>query len=125
MIDYSKLPEGYMESVRAFAKERGIEAKLQERLDYLDTYACRFDDGEGNEGVDRERTKCVLYKDFAPYSFEFVMLKVKDSGGTRLLEPWMWFNGGLIYHGQGSSGAEFPELSVRLGDTDEDWGIHT
>lgn len=60
-------PEGrgkdHYDHVVAFAKERGLYEKLKERLSYLDTYA------KGSGAV----TQCILFKDFAPYSFEFEM----------------------------------------------------
>lgn len=95
--------QNYFDSVMAFAKERGLQNQLQEKLDWLGNYA-----GEG-------KTTCCLYKDFAPYSFEFVMMK----GDER------WFNGGLIYFGRGDTGVGMPQLSVRIGDTDEGWSVHT
>lgn len=37
-----------------------------------------------------------------------------------------WFNGGLIFHEPGRSGAEYPTLSVTLEPTSQaDWSVHT
>lgn len=108
----------YFDQVVAWAKENGLwenpEAKLdlKSQLDYLDTYA---DDNRVGD------TKCVLYADFAPQSFAFVMYTKGKDG-----EYHYWFQGGLIFHGAGSSGAGAPELSVRLGDTSRaGWSVHT
>lgn len=85
-------------------KRKELEPRFMKRLQYLNDYA-----GDRSQG-------CRLYKDFSPLSFEIVML---DAKGGR------WFNGGLIYHGRGDDGVGGPSYSVRLGDLDEDWSIHT
>jgi hypothetical protein len=106
--------EEHLAKVREFAKIRGIEEKLQQRLDYLDTYA---------EGDERGLTRCDLYAD-GDYSFYFRMLKRQPDG----LMPGSyayWFNGGMIYYGPGDTGVGAPQYSVRLGATDEDWTINT
>ena len=95
--------EEHLSKVKAFAEQRGLVKQLQDKLDYLDTYA------------GREATECFLYQDFAPYSFEFVMMK----GNER------WFNGGCIYFGAGDNGVGEPQFSVRIGDSSEGWSIHT
>lgn len=66
MLEIHETCEKHMESVRQFAERTGQSAKLQKQLDWLDKYA---------EHDERGKTKCVLYKDFAPHSFEFVMLQ--------------------------------------------------
>ncbi len=60
---------------------------------------------------------CELYKDFAPYSFYFVM---RDQNGE------IWFNGGMIFHGQidGYGSGSAPTFSVTLEPCDG-WSIHT
>jgi hypothetical protein len=103
----------HFEKVKAFAEQTGQWGQLKEKLDYLANYACN-----GDRPFDH--TKCVLYKDFAPYSFEFVMMVRKDDAYVR------WFNGGLIYHGPRDnygSGAG-PTFAVTLSPTDG-WSIHT
>jgi len=102
----------HFDKIKAFAESTGRMKQLQEKLDYLGTYA------------DHERkglTKCVLGYDFAPYSFSFLMMKKDDNG-----EYQRWFNGGLIYFSAGDSGVGMPQLSVRIGDISEsNWSIHT
>ena len=102
----------HFNKVKAFAESTNRMEQLQEKLDYLDTYA------------DHERkglTKCILGYDFAPYSFSFLMMKKDDSG-----EYQPWFNGGLVFFDAGDSGVGLPQLSVRIGDTSEsEWNIHT
>ncbi len=58
----------------------------------------------------------VLSQDFAPWSFGWW---IEDSAGR----PGVV--GGLIHHGNGSSGSEYPVLSVRVGETNECWSVHT
>lgn len=96
----------HLEQVRAFAHEHGAEAELEERLDYLASYG-------GGANI------CELHKDFAPYSFEFLM---KHPDGSR------WFNGGLIYSGPGQPlDGSFPALTVSIGHSEHlhDWSVHT
>jgi len=99
----------YFDGVMQFAQVTGQVDSLKEQLDWLDSYN------------DKNKTRCNLYKDFAPYSFYFVM-EVKDKDGNYKT----WFNGGLIYHGPhdggGSGGA--PTFSVCLSPT-KGWSIHT
>lgn len=81
--------------VRKFAADLGQLSQLQSKLDYLDTY-----------GTDVE-THCFLYKDFAPHSFYFEM-HIRDKR-KELGKQWrLWFDGGLIYHGDETG-----------------WGVHT
>lgn len=112
MLEMSEDTKKYLEEVKKFAKIIGKEKVLQQRLDYLDTYACPDND--------KEKTKCLLFKDFAPFSFDFVM-HVRQQDGTYK----RWFNGGLIYYGPNQDGVNL-QFSVRLGDTREaDWTINT
>lgn len=102
----------YFDKVMDFAIKAGKEKSLQEGLNFLGTYACH---------EDKEKTRCDLYKDFAPASFYFVMfIKGKDGEYKR------YFNGGLIFHGQhdGFGDGSFPTLSVCLNPTDG-WSVHT
>jgi len=79
----------HSEKVRAFAQENDITDKLQLRLDYLAKYSDRH-------------TRCHLYPDSSPNSWEFTM-EVQEDGEWRY-----WFNGGLIYH-----------------EAEKGWGVHT
>jgi hypothetical protein len=81
--------------------------QLRKKLAWLGSGSCW-----GHEAV------CVLYKDFAPYSFEFAMMTKKDNKFI--------YNGGLIYHGKHDNGGDgsFPTFSVNLEKT-EGWAIHT
>jgi hypothetical protein len=50
------------------------------------------------------------------------MCRVPPDGGT----PVPWFDGGLIYHGPGSSGGAFPTLAVDVSDDPRPhWSVHT
>lgn len=106
-----KCPE-HMDRVRAYARERGIEADLDEKLAWLGDYACHGD---------AEKTRCELFADWAPHSFEFVMYRRRDNG-----EYTRWFNGGLIYSGptQPLDGSA-PALTVSLAPAREGWSVHT
>lgn len=107
--------EEHLQRARTFADAQGAEwrEQLEERLEYLGTYA-----EHGNVG----RTKCELYSDHAPYSFYFVMyLRDAETG-----EYTQWFNGGLILHGLHDRGGDgcFPTFSVNIGG-EHGWSIHT
>jgi len=98
---------GELELAKEFAAKVGKADDLQKQLDYLANYS------------DRE-TKCVLYHDFAPHSFGFdMMLRGKDGEWKR------WYNGGLIFFGDGETGVGGPQYSVRIGGTSCGWSIHT
>lgn len=102
--------EEHMRNVEAFADKMSMRDRLDERLTYLGEYA---------GGVN---TRCTLFKDFAPASFEFVMEKRKCEHS-----PWVfWFNGGLIFHGPhdawGSGGG--PTFAVSL-TPEHGWSVHT
>jgi len=77
-------------------------------LDYLANYG-------------QSETRCLLYKDFAPKSFRFVMERRADDGGFVY-----WFNGGLVFHGNhdGYGSGAAPTLCVCVNPTDG-WAIHT
>ena len=102
----------YYDEVRAFAERAGKLEQLKEKLAYLDTYA---------EHGDRGKTKCILYKDFAPYSFQFTMQERNELG-----EYQHWFIGGLVFHGDhdGYGSGSAPTLSVCVNPTDG-WSVHT
>lgn len=105
--------EEYLAEVREIADKIGKRDNLEEQLKYLSEYACSEEDPEA--------THCHLYKDFAPLSFEFVILRRQKDGSYA-----RWFNGGCIFHGNhdgfGSGGG--PTFSVCLNPTDG-WSIHT
>jgi hypothetical protein len=94
----------YFDSVVKFAQEAGLYDDLKKQLDFLSGF-----------GGDPEKVECELYKDFAPQSFYFNMMK----GDKR------WFNGGLLYFESGDSGVGLPQLSVRIGSTKRGWEVHT
>ena len=87
----------YFEGVRRAAVQmgRGALTSLHRQLHYLGQYACR------NGGI--RRTRCLLFQDFAPYSFGFVM-QIQKADGSGLYDHW--FNGGLIYSGPGVTGED-------------------
>lgn len=92
-----------------FAKDTNQLDQLLERFKYLEEYATK-------------ETKCTFYKDFAPYSFGFVMArKLADEE-----EYTPWFNGGLIYHGTHDKGGDggAPTFSVNL-TPQHGWSVHT
>lgn len=107
MINDSQCKE-YLEFVRAFSNKIGLNENFESKLNYLDNY------------FDREKTVCQLYKDFAPYSFYFIMHRKTDNGLRQ------WFNGGMIFHGQhdGYGSGQAPAYSVTLEKTNG-WSIHT
>jgi hypothetical protein len=101
--------EEHLAAVRAFADGLGKTARddLESKLAYLSRY--------GGAGV-----VCRLFLDAAPYSFGFSLFR---RVGEELV---FWLAGGLIYHGPGSSGGEYPTLSVTLhSESDSYWKIHT
>lgn len=107
--------EEQLEKARKFADSWGAEwrAQLEDRLEYLDTYA-----EHGNRG----RSRCDLYSDFAPHSFYFCLHVRDDKSG----EYKMWFNGGLILHADHDRGGDggLPTFSVNIGGR-YGWAIHT
>jgi hypothetical protein len=95
--------------VRAFADGLGGEARqdLERQLSYLDNY--------GGPGF-----VCRLFQDFAPHSFGFSLFR---RVGEELV---FWLTGGLIYHGLGTWGGDFPTLAVTLDhDPRPRWLVHT
>lgn len=102
----------YFEKVQEFAKENGLDKKLQETLSYLDGYA------------GRDRTVCELSRDFAPQSFRFAMYQNKEGK-----DPAYWFNGAVIFHGPhdggGSGGAPTYSVCVSSEDEKPHWQVHT
>ena len=107
MLKVAPEAEGCLEEARAHAEANGLADQLQSQLDRLD----RMYDG-GNE-----KTRCVLTPDFAPWSFQFVILRCGSDGWKPVL------NGGLIYH-DGGWGGGWPTFSVQL-EPSKGWQIHT
>ena len=98
----------YFEEVKTFARSIGLIKQLEDKLNYLENYS-------------DETAKCFLYKDFAPYSFQFTMTRQDKDG-----EDKYWFNGGLIFHGAHDNGGDgsFPTLTVSISPS-TGWQIHT
>jgi len=101
----------YLDEVMKFAESINMKDNLQEKLDYLSTYAERAD----------HKTKCELLKDWAPYSFGFAMYKQNTTGGYTY-----WFSGGLIFHGiaENMEGYKSPTFSATLTPV-KGWVVHT
>ena len=105
----------HFEEVVAFAKKNNMydvdePGALKRRLDYLENY-----------GGDPQTVRARLFKDFAPYSFGFVLEKKSATG------DWAtWFEGGLLYHGahDGNGSGSAPTFAVTLTPT-SGWSIHT
>ena len=68
MLITEKLPEGYLDSVRAFADKVNARKDFEDRLDYLRTW------GE-SDGV--HRCDVYLYSDHSPFSFEFQIVRIE------------------------------------------------
>ncbi len=104
--------EEYFAEVKAFAEKTGQMVQLQEKLDYLDTYA---------EHGDRGKTRCRLWKDYAPCSFNLLMERRQEDGSYE-----RWWNGGLIYHGQhdGFGSGSAPTFSTCVTPT-SGWSVHS
>lgn len=112
MLDIVESVQEYFDGVKAYAEEIGLKDNLQKSLDYLNTYA---------EHGDRGKTRCKLFQDFAPHSFQFTMELRREDGEYRT-----WFFGGCIFHGphDGHGSGAFPTLSVTLNHC-HGWQIHT
>ena len=104
--------QDHYDAVLTFAEKAGLRQQLEEKLQYLATYA---------EHGERGKTQCTLRRDFAPYSFEFVIER-RDADGQ--YQPW--FVGGLIYHGTHDNGGDgsYPSLAVTLQPVNG-WSVHT
>jgi len=116
--------QAHFDEVIAFAKKSGKyepaaaeEARtsyLKNRLDYLESYG-----GKGAAGESRMRVR--LFKDFAPYSFGFV---IEERGADNQYQHVL--TGGLLFHGavDGYGSGSGPTFSVTLTPVDG-WQIHT
>jgi hypothetical protein len=104
-----------------------IEVRNQEHLDAVRAFAAALPDPRSRESLERclERLedmasdggKCVLFKDFAPHSFEFSLL---HGDGT----PWM--SGGVLSYVGPESGSSSPQFSVsNSGLKYSRWEVHT
>ena len=118
MLDTSCCRE-HLHRVLDFARQSGLRSQLADRFRYLGQYAtragCMYDKTRGMN------TQCILYKDFAPYSFRFVM-QCKETPDA----SWeFWFEGGLIYQGPTSpANGGAPSFTVSLAEG-SGWFIHT
>jgi len=108
----------HFEAVVAHAKAIGLyegeNDTLKNRLDYLAGYGGKREDGS-------DKTRVRLFKDFAPYSFGFV-IEARNAQG----EWSTWFHGGLLFHGahDGNGNGSAPTLAVTLSPV-TGWSIHT
>jgi len=92
----------HLAATRTFAETVGLRGPLEEKLAWLEHF--RDDSCE-----------CVLYPDHSPHSFYFELML----DGRRLM------NGGLLFYNYGDTGSGMPQLSVRTGDLNRGWEIHT
>lgn len=107
--------QSHYDEVVAFAKANNLfdtdePGALKRRLDYLESY-----------GGESQTVRARLFKDFAPYSFGFVLEKKSADG------EWKhWFTGGLLFHGShdGNGSGSGPTFAVTLTPT-TGWSIHT
>jgi hypothetical protein len=97
----------YLAEVRAFADKIGKRDDLERSLERLGGYR-------------DVPVRCRLFRDFAPYSFGFVVEFLRG-------DKWVFgYNGGLIYHGAHDRGGDggAPTFSVNLVPADG-WRVHT
>jgi hypothetical protein len=92
----------------------GSNSYLKRRLDYLESYG-------GKDAVGESRMRVRLFKDFAPYSFGFV---IEERGADGQYQHML--TGGLLFHGSvdGYGSGAAPTFSVTLTPVDG-WQIHT
>jgi len=103
-----------IEQVREFARSIGKLAQFESQLDYLAGY------GANGEPA---RKQCMLGYDFASHSFGFCLFTPAVHSSTHKRERY--FNGGLIFSGQGSpNDGSFPALTVSL-SSHVGWFCHT
>jgi hypothetical protein len=120
MPNVEDLTDGALGAAIKHAKATGLwrgRNGLYDKLRYLALYGNR-------QGCQYDRkttpgTRCKLYRDFAPYSFNFV-IEIREG------QQWKrWFNGGLIYSGPDSPvNGSFPTLTVSI-DPYNGWSTHT
>lgn len=118
-LDISRCEE-YFEQVETFARESGRLEDFHGRLEQL-AWGDLSDDEMTCWGRPCQ-VRVILFKDFAPYSFEFVkeVLYKGDTEWTRQL------NGGFIFHGKHDNGGDggAPTYSVNLSPQDG-WSLHS
>lgn len=125
MIEIFDLP--YFKTVVAHAKSVGGQAwpELRDKLRWL-----------SKPGNTAARNLLRLYKDFAPYSFEFILFRVPEDGcrHVRLTngdliyaggELHRIYNGGIIYYAGSESGVSGQFSVTTSGRTDSRWEVHT
>ena len=105
-----KCPPDYLVKVWEFAETTGQLDSLKKALEYAGgkTFFCR-------------PAKLVLFKDFAPFSFEFTIQYLNDEN------QWVYgMNGGIIYHGKHDNGGDggAPTYSVNI-TPQNGWGVHS
>jgi hypothetical protein len=111
----------YFEEVIEFAKKKGLYESDNPDVQTLKRCFDRM-----NQWIENRpgNIRVALYKDFAPYSFQFSLQKNDkfghESGWTTIM------NGGLIFHGSHDNGGDgsAPTFSVNLTPVDG-WSIHT
>lgn len=70
--------------------------------------------------ADGKNTRCTLFRDFAPYSFEFLMERSENGRDYE-----RWFNGGLIYQGPDvPADGSAPSLTVSIDSKRNGWFVH-
>ena len=92
------------------------ESSLDEHRQFRKPYP--YDENFPLELTGTNKTRCNLFKDFAPNSFYFEWQRRVDG------EWKFWMNGGLIFHGNDDGCGGPPTFSVNLERTDG-WSIHT
>ena len=105
----------HFDECRAFAEKTGHLGNFEESIKYLTNYGMEPEDRDGRHDV-----RCLLAKDFAPYSFRFVIERFRKG-------VWaLWLNGGLIFHGDhdGGGSGSAPTFAVCAQPT-EGWLVHT
>lgn len=113
-----KCSREYFKSVVAYAKSLGGESweSFKNRMKQI------ANNGDSKSNYNQWGVVTHLYKDFAPYSFEFARIATK---GKFKNNPLL-LNGGVICHGANSSGIGMPEMSVTLSPQPfVNWQIHT
>ena len=110
----------YFDKVVTFAKEKGLYESDNPDVQTLKRCFDRMNQWIEN----RPGTRVILFKDFAPYSFEFALQKNNKFGHESGWSTIM--NGGLIFHGRHDNGGDgsAPTFSVNLTPVDG-WSIHT
>lgn len=112
--------EDHFETVEDFARKSGKLEQFYKKLEYL--VAGDIPDEELTCWTRPCKIRVRLFKDFAPYSFEFLkeVLYNDESEWNRQ------FNGGLIFHGPHDNGGDggAPTYSVNLSPQDG-WSVHT